>query len=87
MPVNSDKAVNEKSNDASGIFGVVVTMEITDVTGKEVDSKKIDFGKLKRDQVKGLADLFSMMSSNIEYIKKLEPQYERLDKNKPPYLR
>jgi hypothetical protein len=70
----------------SEIFGVVVSMQITDESGKEVESKKIDFGKLKRDQVKGLTELFSMMASNIEYIKKLEPQYEKLDKSKPAYL-
>jgi hypothetical protein len=85
--VHDKKTAEESSSKMQEIFGVVVTMMITDTTGKEVESKKIDFGKLKRDQVKGLADLFSMMSSNVEYIKKLEPQYERLDKSKPPYLR
>jgi Zn-finger domain-containing protein len=83
---NSDLG-DEKAREQSEIFGVVVTMMITDDSGKEVDSKKIDFGKLKRDQVKGLADLFSMMSTNMEYIKKLQPQFERIDKSKPPYLR
>ncbi|MHB1907338.1 MAG: hypothetical protein ACYCQJ_00550 [Nitrososphaerales archaeon] len=71
----------------SEVYQVVVAMKITDSSGKEVDSKTIDFGKLKQDQVKGLADLFAMMASNVEYIKKLEPQYEKLDKSKPPYLR
>ena len=71
----------------SEVYEVVVAMKITDGSGKEVDSKTIDFGKLKKDQVKGLADLFAMMASNVEYIKKLEPQYEKLDKSKPAYLR
>ena len=71
----------------SEVYEVVVAMKITDSSGKEVDSKTIDFGKLKKDQVKGLADLFAMMASNVEYIKKLEPQYEKLDKSKPAYLR
>ena len=87
MSQDKDGAEKEKSSESSDIFGVVVTMMITDTSGKEVDSKMIDFGKLKRDQVKGLTDLFSMMASNMEYIKKLEPQYEKLDKSKPPYLR
>ena len=52
----------------------------------EVETKNIDFGKLNDDQVKGLADLFSMMAANVEYIKKLAPQFERIDKNKPNYL-
>ena len=54
--------------------------------GREVDRKKLDFSKLKEAQVKGLADLFSMMSANIEYIKSLTPQFEKLDKSKPSYL-
>jgi hypothetical protein len=73
------------SNDGE-TFDVVVSMSIKDAEGKNVDSKQIDFGKLKRAQVKGLADLFSMMASNVEYIKKLQPQYEKLDKSKPSYL-
>ncbi|MDH2900784.1 MAG: hypothetical protein PXY39_07405 [archaeon] len=87
MSQDKDGAEKEKSSESADIFGVVVTMMIADTSGKEVDSKRIDFGKLKRDQVKGLTDLFSMMASNVEYIKKLEPQYEKLDKSKPPYLR
>lgn len=54
--------------------------------GKEVDRKRVDFGKIKEAQVKGLADLFSMMAANIEYLKKLTPQFEKLDKSKPAYL-
>lgn len=87
MASNNDrnpKRIMESSS--SEVFGVVVSMQITDMSGKEVDSKKIDFGKLKLDQVRGLTDLFSMMASNIEYIKKLEPQYEKLGKSKPAYL-
>jgi hypothetical protein len=66
-------------------YDVVVTMEISK-SGRDVDRKKVDFGKLKEAQVKGLADLFSMMSANIEYIKGLTPQFEKLDKSKPAYL-
>ncbi len=54
--------------------------------GAEVDKKRVNFGKLKEAQVKGLADLFSMMAANIEYIKALAPQFERLDKTRPEYL-
>ena len=84
---NESDSKDKLSQSTSSAFGVVVTMMITDDTGKDVDSKKIDFGKLKLDQVRGLTELFSMMASNIEYIKKLEPLYEKLDKNKPAYLR
>ncbi len=66
------------------VFDVVVTMSITK-EGKEVETKKIDFGRVREDQLKGLTDLFSMMASNVEAIRKLEPQYERLDKSKPSY--
>jgi hypothetical protein len=66
-------------------FDVVVTMQISR-NGRDVDVKKVDFGKLKEAQVKGLADLFSMMAANIEYLKKLTPQFEKIDKSKPGYL-
>lgn len=52
----------------------------------EIDRKDIDFGKLDDQQVKGLADLFSAMAANIEYIKKLAPQFEKIDKSRPGYL-
>jgi hypothetical protein len=67
------------------IYDVIVTM-IVSKDGRDVDRKKVDFGKLKEAQVKGLADLFSMMAANIEYIKSLTPQFEKLDKSKPAYL-
>jgi hypothetical protein len=67
-------------------YDVVVSMEISNEKGSQVDSKRIDFGKLKEDQVKGLTDIFSMMAANIEYLKKLAPQFERMDKSKPQYL-
>jgi hypothetical protein len=66
-------------------YEVIVTMDVSK-NGKDVDRKKVDFGKLKEAQVKGLADLFTMMSANIEYIKSLTPQFEKLDKSKPSYL-
>jgi hypothetical protein len=66
-------------------YEVTVTMRVSK-NGKDVDRKNVDFGKLKEEQVRGLADLFSMISANIEYIKSLTPQFERLDKSKPAYL-
>ena len=74
--------MQEQEND---LFGVEVTMLVSK-DGKEVDRKRVDFGKIKEAQVKGLADLFSMMAANIEYLKKLTPQFEKLDKSKPAYL-
>jgi hypothetical protein len=67
------------------IYSVEVVMSVSK-EGEEVEKKRVDFGKLKEAQVKGLADLFSMMSANIEYIKALTPQFERLDKTRPEYL-
>ncbi len=67
-------------------FEVTVTMTISK-NGKEVETKKIDFGTLKESQTKGLADVFAMMAANIEYIKKLAPQFEKLGQSKPTYLR
>jgi Zn-finger domain-containing protein len=54
--------------------------------GREVETKRVDLGELKEDQVKGLADLFSMLAANVEYIKKLTPQFEKLGRSKPGYL-
>ena len=66
-------------------YSVEVTMRISK-HGNEVDKKRVDFGLLTEAQVKGLADLFSMMAANIEYIKNLTPQFEKIDKSKPAYL-
>lgn len=66
-------------------YNVEVTMKVSK-DGKNVESKNIDFGKLRESQVKGLTDLFSMMAANVEYIKKLTPQFEKLDRSKPAYL-
>ncbi len=83
--MSEDKSVRD--NKAAEVFGVIVTMKISDVDGKEVETRTVDFGKLKSDQLKGLTDLFSMMASSVEYIRKLAPQYEKLGKTVPPYLR
>ncbi|MHB8567077.1 MAG: hypothetical protein ACYC7D_06245 [Nitrososphaerales archaeon] len=77
--MKGDVSTDEESYD------VIVSMEISK-NGQNVDMKKVDFGKLKEAQVKGLADLFAMMSANVEYIKKLTPQFEKLDKSVPNYL-
>jgi hypothetical protein len=66
-------------------YDVTVTMQVSR-NGRDVDRKKLDFGKLKEAQVKGLADIFSMMSANVEYLKSQTPQFEKLDKSKPAYL-
>jgi hypothetical protein len=66
-------------------YNVEVTMLVSK-KGKEIDRKRVDFGLLREGQVKGLADLFSMMAANIEYIKNLTPQFEKIDRSKPAYL-
>ena len=75
----------DSRNDKQEIYHVVVAMEISKDDGKS-ETSKIDFGKLKEDQVRGLTDLFSMMAANVEYIKKLTPQFEKMDKSMPDYL-
>jgi len=80
----ADEKKKVESNET--YYDVVVSMEISRDNGVAVDSKRIDFGKLKEDQVRGLTDIFSMMAANIEYLKKLAPQFERMDKSKPQYL-
>ena len=80
----ADEKKKVESNET--YYDVVVSMEISRENGVAVDSKRIDFGKLKEDQVRGLTDIFTMMAANIEYLKKLAPQFERMDKSKPQYL-
>jgi hypothetical protein len=75
----------EANSESGELFQVVVTMQISK-KGKEIESKRMDLGELKEDQVKGLADLFSMLAANVEYIKKLSPQFEKLGRSKPGYL-
>jgi hypothetical protein len=67
-------------------YNVEVIMTVSR-DGRDVDKKRVDFGKLKEAQVTGLADLFAMMAANIEYIKALTPQFEKLDKTRPDYLK
>jgi hypothetical protein len=66
-------------------YRVEVSMKISK-HGSIVETKNIDFGIMKESQLKGLTDLFSMMAANIEYLKKLAPQFEKLEKGKPNYL-
>jgi hypothetical protein len=81
--VNTRIMPSEKTGE---IFRVKVSMIISNEREEHVDSKTVDFGSLKLDQLRGLTDLFSALASNVEYIKKLAPQYERLSNSAPPYL-
>jgi hypothetical protein len=74
-----------RDNPTEEEYGVEVSMKISK-HGKGVETKNIDFGILKESQVKALTELFSMMAANIEYLKKLSPQFEKLEKGKPTYL-
>ncbi len=73
------------STDVEDEYSVEVSMRVSKY-GRNVETKTIDFGKLKEAQVRGLTDLFAMLAANIEYIKKLTPQFEKLDRSKPDYL-
>jgi hypothetical protein len=75
----------EDKAESGELFQVVVTMQISK-RGREVESKRVDLGELKEEQVKGLTDLFSMLAANVEYIKKLTPQFEKIGRSKPGYL-
>ncbi|MGI0079582.1 MAG: hypothetical protein ACRECH_08155 [Nitrososphaerales archaeon] len=77
---------NPQGMNATRIFDVVVTLSIGQ-NGKEVETRKIDFGKVRDDQLKALTDLFATISSNVDAIRKMAPIYEKLDKSKPSYLR
>lgn len=72
-------------DEESQYFTVEVVMSVSR-DGAEIDKKRVNFGKIKEAQVKGLADLFSMMAANIEYITALTPQFEKLDRTRPEYL-
>lgn len=74
-----------KDDDQDDEYSVEVTMKISR-KGKVMQTKNIDFGRLREAQVRGLTDLFAMLAQNVEYIKNLTPQFERLDKSKPSYL-
>ena len=83
MPDENSKPQDNKSGQ---VFDVVVTMSIGQ-EGKEVQSQRIDFGKVREDQLKALTELFGTISSNVEAIRSLAPVFEKLDKSKPSYLR
>ncbi|MDG6996056.1 MAG: hypothetical protein JRN52_09035 [Nitrososphaerota archaeon] len=75
-----------ESSDDKELYDVKVTMQITK-KGKIVEMKNMELNNLNEAYVRGLADLFSMLAANTEYLKKLTPQFEKLDKSKPSYLR
>ena len=75
----------ESAQGSEDDYTVQVSMNVSK-KGQTVEVKNIDFGHLKEAQVRGLTDLFSMLAQNVEYIKKLAPQFEKLDKSKPGYL-
>jgi hypothetical protein len=88
MPsVDERRDKNVSNPPSSELFHVKVSMDISKESGEKLDSKVIDFGLLKADQLRGLADIFSMMAANIEYLKKLSPQFEKMDGSIPSYLR
>ena len=80
-----DNPKNQPTPSAREIFEVSVSMHIKK-DGKEIESKNVDFGKMREDQLKGLTDLFSMIASNVEYIRNLAPQYEKIGNSKPSYV-
>ena len=77
--------VPESEPSSDDDYTVQVSMNISK-KGQTVETKKIDFGHLREAHVRGLTDLFTVLAQNVEYIKKLAPQFEKLDKSKPGYL-
>jgi hypothetical protein len=82
---SNDNPKNQPPPSTRETFEVSVSMHIKK-DGKEIETKNVDFGKMHEDQLKGLTELFSMIASNVEYIRNLAPQYEKIDKSKPSYL-
>jgi len=65
---------------------VVVSMDIFENEAM-VERKQIDFGRMDKDALKELVDLFSLMAKDIEQVKKFGPQYRKLEKKKPEYVK
>jgi hypothetical protein len=80
-----DRMPLKDEQESGPVYNVEVVMQVSK-DGKEVDKKRVDFGRLKEAQVRGLADVFMMMAANIEYIKQLTPQFEKLEGSRPGYL-
>jgi hypothetical protein len=73
-------------NKTEKVYHVTVSM-IIDEEGKGViDKKQIDFGKMDFEALKELTDMFNLMSKDIDQIKRLKPQFEKIEKTKPEYL-
>jgi hypothetical protein len=68
------------------VYRTRVIMEVTDDRGELVKKRSIDLGKMNENTLNELNDLFSLMSKDIDQIKKLEPQFEKLAKRDPEYL-
>jgi hypothetical protein len=51
-----------------------------------VERKEIDFGRMDKDALKELQDLFSLMSKDIEQVKKFGPQIRKMEKENPEYV-
>jgi hypothetical protein len=66
-------------------YEVVISMKITS-EGKEVDTKKIDLGKMDRKALDNLVGLFSLLSTNLEQIMSFAPQIGKVDERKPAYV-
>ena len=66
-------------------FSVSVNLRVLE-KGKEIDSRRIDFGKLDKKGLDELLTLFSIMEQNIEQMKKMEPVFEKHDRTKPGYV-
>ena len=86
------KLLNENQERLNGkipapkVYRTKVIMEITDDKGELVRKREIDLGKMNESALNELNDLFSLMSKDIDQIKKLEPQFEKLAKREPEYL-
>lgn len=70
----------------SKIYGVTVSMIIDEEGKGEIDRKEINFGRMDSAALKELTDMFSLMSKDIDQIKRLKVQFEKLEKTKPEYL-
>ena len=77
---------NKEGKSAPPIHRVVVSMDIYE-NGAKVDEKKIDFGRMDKNALNELINLFALMAKDIEQVKKLGPQIRKLEKETPEYLK
>jgi hypothetical protein len=82
----SQQRKDQDRKTSTSIYRVKVIMDIENEKGEAIRKREIDLGKMNDVALDELNELFSLMSKDIEQIKKLEPHFEKLGKRKPEYV-